>query len=160
MESISTKTSDMNLSNLGEFSVEYKYLSNLKNRPSIKSSLDATEVLKKVFDMKKIGLQEQIVVLYLNNSNIVIGSCNLSIGTLTSTIVDIRLILASALKLMATGVIISHNHPSGKMIASEHDKQLTVKLNAALSQCDIKLIDHIIISPFDDYLSLKDQGIF
>lgn len=110
--------------------------------------------------MKKIGLQEQIVVLYLNNSNIVIGSCNLSIGTLTSTIVDIRLILASALKLMATGVIISHNHPSGKMIASEHDKQLTVKLNAALSQCDIKLIDHIIISPFDDYLSLKDQGIF
>jgi DNA repair protein RadC len=150
----------MNLSNLGEFSVEYKYLSNLKNRPNVKNSRDAYEVIKQVFDMKKIGLQEQIVVLYLNYSNTVIGSCNLSSGALTSAIVDIRLILASALKLMATSVIISHNHPSGKMVASEQDKMLTKKLHKALELVDIKLLDHIIVSPFDDYLSLTDIGDF
>jgi DNA repair protein RadC len=110
--------------------------------------------------MKKIGLQEQVVVLYLNNSNTVIGSCNLSSGSLTSAIIDIRYILASALKLMATGVIISHNHPTGIMIASEKDKELTKKLDKALNLIDIKLLDHIIISPFDEYLSLKDGGIF
>ena len=160
MELVSTNNSTMNLSNLGEFSVEYKYLSNLTDRPHIKSSKDAYEVVKEVFDMKKVGLQEQIVVLYLNNSNIVIGCCKLSIGALTGVVVDIRHILASALKLMATGVIISHNHPSGKMIASEQDKVLTKKLDKALDLIDIKLLDHIIISPFDEYLSLKDEGIF
>ena len=84
------------LSNLGEFSVEYKYKSNLKNRPQINSSKDAYEVIKQIYDKGKIGLQEQIVVLYLNNSNTVIGSCNLCSGSLTSAIVDIRLIIASA----------------------------------------------------------------
>jgi len=160
MELVNTNSSIINLSNLGEFSVEYKYLSNLENRPHIKTSNDAYEVSKQVFDMKKIGLQEQIVVLYLNNSNIVIGSCNLCTGALTGVVVDIRHILASALKLMATAVIIFHNHPSGKMIASEQDKILTNKLQKALDLLDIKLLDHIIISPFDEYLSLKDEGIF
>lgn len=160
MELVNTNNSTMNLSNLGEFSVEYKYLSNLIDRPHINSSKDAYEVVKEVFDMKKVGLQEQIVVLYLNNSNIVIGCCNLSIGALTGVVVDIRHILASALKLMATAVVISHNHPSGKMIASEQDKVLTKKLEKALDLIDIKLLDHIIISPFDEYLSLKDEGIF
>jgi DNA repair protein RadC len=105
-------------------------------------------------------LQEQIVVLYLNNSNIVIGCCNLNIGALTGVVVDIRHILASALKLMATGILLFHNHPSGKMIASEQDKILTNKLEKALDLLDIKLLDHISISPFDEYLSLKDEGIF
>lgn len=157
---LESTNSTLNISNLGEFNVEYVYHSNLNNRPSIKSSHDAYELVKQVFDMKKIGLQEQIVVLYLNNNNTVIGSCNLSSGSLTSAVVDLRLILASALKLMATSLIISHNHPSGKMIASEQDKQLTKKLNTALEQCDIKLLDHIIVSPFDEYLSLKDEGTF
>jgi DNA repair protein RadC len=157
---LESTNSTLNISNLGEFNVEYIYHSNLNNRPSIKSSQDAYEIVKLLYDMKKIGLQEQIVVLYLNNNNTVIGSCNLSSGSLTSAIVDLRLILASALKLMATCVLVSHNHPSGKMIASEQDKQLTKKLKTALEQCDIKLLDHIIISPFEEYLSLKDEGIF
>jgi DNA repair protein RadC len=148
------------LSNLGEFSVEYKYKSNLKNRPQINSSKDAYEVLKQVFNNKKIGLQEQIVVLYMNNSNTIIGTCNLCSGSLTSAIVDIRLIVASALKLMATSLIISHNHPSGKLVASDQDKEITKKLYKALELIDMKLLDHIIISPFDEYFSLKDEGIF
>ena len=160
MELENTNSSTLNLSNLGEFNVEYVYHSNLNDRPNIKSSEDAYKIVKLVYDMKKIGLQEQIVVLYLNSANTVIGSCNLSTGSLTSAIADLRLILASALKLMATGVILSHNHPSGKMIASEPDKQLTKRLYTALEQCDIKLLDHIIISPFDEYISLKDEGIF
>ena len=160
MELVNINNSAMNLSNLGEFSLEYKYQSNLDERPQIKTSKDVYDVVKQVFDMKKIGLQEQIVVLYLNNSNIVIGCCNLHTGALTGVVVDIRHILASALKLMATSVVISHNHPSGKMIASEQDKILTNKLQKALDLLDIKLLDHIIISPFDGYLSLKDEGIF
>lgn len=160
MELVNINNNKMNLSNLGEFSIEYKYESDLKDRPHIKSAKDAYEVVKLVFDAKKIGLQEQAVVLFLNNANTVIGCCNLSSGSLTSAIIDMRYILASALKLMATSVIISHNHPSGKMKASEQDIQLTKKLNRALDQIDVKLLDHIIVSPFNEYLSLKDEGIF
>ena len=160
MELASNISNTMNLSTLGEFTIGYKYLSNLKDRPQVKSAHDTYNVVKQVFDMKKIGLQEQVVLLYLNNSNTVIGSCNLSSGSLTSAIIDIRYILASALKLMATRVIISHNHPTGIMIASEKDKELTKKLDKALNLIEIRLLDHIIISPFDEYLSLKDEGIF
>ncbi|WP_396192535.1 RadC family protein [Flavobacterium sp.] len=150
----------MELSTLGEFTISYKFKSNLKNRPQIKTSADAYEVFKHVFEKDKIGLQEQFVVLYLNNSNTVIGCCNIFKGALTSTVVDIRMILASALKIMATSIIISHNHPSGNMIASKKDIELTIKLNNALKQIDISLLDHVIVSPFNEYISLKDNGIF
>lgn len=149
-----------NLSNLGEFTIGYKYCSNIKDRPQLHSTKDAFQVLKMIYDTDRLGIQEQFVVVFLNNSNIVIGCCNLFTGSLNSTTVDLRLIIASALKLMATGIIISHNHPSGKMKASESDILLTRRLKQALALIDIILIDHIIISPFDEYLSLKEDGIF
>jgi len=160
MELTNSNSNNFNLSNLGVFEIEYKYESNLKNRPVVKSSKDAYDIVKLLFDKKKIGLQEQIAVLYLNNNNTLIGCCNLSNGALNGAVFDLRHILASALILMATSVIISHNHPSGKMVASEPDKQITNRLKIALDQCDIKLLDHIIVSPFEEYLSLKDEGIF
>lgn len=149
-----------NISDLGEFTIGYKYSSNIKNRPQVISTEDAYNVLMLVYDLDKLGIQEQFVVIYLNNSNLVVGCCNLFTGSLNSTTVDLRLIIASALKLMATGLIISHNHPSGRMKASENDIALTKKLKQALELIDIKLMDHIIISPFDEYLSLKEDGIF
>ncbi len=60
---------------------------------------------------------------------------------------------------MATGIIISHNHPSGLLKASENDVLLTKKLIKALELIDINLLDHIIISPFKEYFSFKDEGI-
>jgi len=148
-----------NISNLGEVTVGYKYNSSIKERPVIKSSKDAYNTVLLAFDDAKIGLQEQFIILYLNNSNKVIGYCNAFSGTLTMTVVDIRIILASALKLMATGIIISHNHPSGLLKASENDVLLTKKLIKALELIDINLLDHIIISPFKEYFSFKDEGI-
>ena len=160
MALVSNDISEYNLSNLGEFDIEYKYTSDLKNRPVVKSSKDAYAIVMQLYDMKKIGLQEQIVVLYLSNSNTVLGCCNLSKGAINGVLFDIRHVLASALKLMASGVILSHNHPSGKMKASEQDKQVTNRLKIALEHCDIKLLDHIIVSPFDEFISFQDEGIF
>ena len=148
-----------NISNLGEVTVGYKYKSSIKGRPQIKTSNDAYKTVLLVYDDTKIGLQEQFIILYLNNSNTLIGCCNAFTGALTSTVVDVRIILASALKLMATGIIISHNHPSGMLKASESDIQLTKKLSKALEAIDIKLLDHIIVSPFSGFLSFKDEGI-
>lgn len=102
---------------------------------------------------------EEFWVLYLNNSNKVIFKSQLSKGGITGTIVDVRLIFKMALEHNATSIILSHNHPSGKLLASEADKEITKKLKFAGEQLDIKVLDHIIITE-KGYLSFQDEGIF
>lgn len=149
----------MNIANLGEVTVGYKYNSSLQNRPKITDVKMAHDIIMRMMDMDKIGLQEQIVVLYLNQANLVIGSSNAFTGGLTGSVVDIRIIVATALNLMATGVIISHNHPSSNLKASTQDITLTKKLKTALSYMDINLLDHIIVTPENEYLSMSNEGL-
>nr|WP_161971720.1 DNA repair protein RadC [Flavobacterium silvisoli] len=118
---------------------------------------------KAVFELMQplIGelAHEEFWVLYLNNSNKVIYKSQLSKGGITGTVVDIRLIFKTALEHCATSVILSHNHPSGKLQASEADKEITQKLKLAGNQLDIKVLDHVIITE-KGYLSFQDEGIF
>lgn len=118
---------------------------------------------KAVFEIMQplIGdlLHEEFWVLYLNNANKVIYKAQLSKGGITGTIVDVRLIFKLALEHNATSIILSHNHPSGKLVASDADKEITKKLKFAGEQLDIKVLDHIIITE-KGYLSFQDEGIF
>ncbi|HNP32691.1 MAG TPA: DNA repair protein RadC [Flavobacterium sp.] len=102
---------------------------------------------------------EEFWVLYLNNSNKIIYKSQLSKGGITGTVVDVRLIFKTALEHNATSVILSHNHPSGKLQASDADKEITKKLKKAGEQLDIKVLDHIIITE-NGYFSFQDEGIF
>jgi DNA repair protein RadC len=102
---------------------------------------------------------EEFWVLYLNNSNKVIYKSQLSKGGITGTVVDVRLIFKTALEHNATSVILSHNHPSGKLQASDADKEITKKLKLAGEHLDIKVLDHIIITE-NGYFSFQDEGIF
>ncbi len=118
---------------------------------------------KAVFEIMQpiIGelLHEEFWVLYLNNSNKVIYKAQLSKGGITGTVVDVRLIFKMALEHNATAIILSHNHPSGKLLASDADREITKKLKFAGEQLDIKVLDHIIITE-NGYLSFQDEGIF
>ncbi len=86
------------------------------------------------------------------------GSYQLSKGGITGTIADVRLILSVALKSLATGLILAHNHPSGNLKPSEADKQITSKIRQAAKLLDIELMDHIIISN-EGYYSFMDEGV-
>ncbi|WP_053991448.1 DNA repair protein RadC [Mangrovimonas sp. TPBH4] len=101
---------------------------------------------------------EEFWILYLNNSNKVIQKNLLSKGGITGTLVDVRLVLKTALQVGATGLILVHNHPSGTLVASEADKQITQKLKQASSSLDIKVLDHLIITE-RAYFSFADEGI-
>ena len=149
----------MNIANLGEVTVRYKYSSSIENRPKITGTKDAYRICKLLIDTDKIGIQEQFVFILLNNSNVVIGSCNAFTGGLTGTVVDIKIIVAAALKVMANGVVLCHNHPSGNTTPSAQDITLTKKIKSALELMDIKLIDHIIITPFDTFTSFTEEGL-
>ncbi|MFV8393071.1 RadC family protein [Flavobacterium sp. LB2P6] len=102
---------------------------------------------------------EEFWIIYLNNSNKVISKSQLSKGGITGTLVDVRLVFITALEMGATGLILCHNHPSGTLIPSDADKQITKKLKLAGDSLEIKVLDHLIVTE-KNYFSFVDEGIF
>lgn len=101
---------------------------------------------------------EEFWILYLNNSNKIIKSAQLSKGGITGTVVDVRLAFKEALQLGAVGIILTHNHPSGTLKPSHADIQLTKKLKIAGDSLDIKVLDHLIITE-KAYFSFADENM-
>lgn len=143
--------------NVAEISVVYQPTQRLK--PTISSSKDAFTELSYWFPSETISLQERFVVAYLNRSNVLLGVYHLSSGGITGTVADTRLILATALKVAACGLILAHNHPSSNLKPSKQDEALTCKIKQAASYMDIQLVDHLIISPDQCFFSFADQGL-
>ncbi len=109
---------------------------------------------------ESIALQERFVVMYLNRSNRVLGIYPISIGGITGTVADTRLILSVALKTAASSIMLAHNHPSGSLKPSATDIDLTKKVKEAAKLMDITVLDHIILSPLEgDYYSFADEGL-
>ena len=102
---------------------------------------------------------EEFWVIFLNNSSKIISKAQLSKGGITGTIVDVRLVFKLALENRATGLILCHNHPSGSLIPSDADKQITKKMKTAGEILDVKVLDHLIITE-SKYYSFVDEGIF
>ena len=172
--------SDNNLNTLGKMSVtqlthfkgigEAKALSiaaalELGRRRRIEETIELKKITssKSVFEIMQpiIGElpHEEFWVLYLNNSNKVIYKSQLSKGGITGTVVDIRLIFKTAFEQNATALILTHNHPSGKLKASEADLKVTRQIKQAAQTLDIQILDHIIITD-NNYFSFQDEGIF
>jgi DNA repair protein RadC len=101
---------------------------------------------------------EEFWGVYLNNSNKIIFKAQLSKGGITGTIVDVRLVFKIALEQNAVAIVLAHNHPSGKLQASEADIQVTKKIKNAGLQLDIPVLDHLIVTEHG-YFSFADEGI-
>ena len=102
---------------------------------------------------------EEFWIIYLNNSNKVISKSQLSKGGITGTLVDIRIVFKTALEMGATALILCHNHPSGTLIPSDADRQITRKLKLAGDSLEIKVLDHLIVTE-TSYFSFADEWIF
>ena len=102
---------------------------------------------------------EEFWIIYLNNSNKVISKSQLSKGGITGTLVDVRIVFKTALEMGATALILCHNHPSGTLVPSDADKQITRKLKLAGESLEIKVLDHLIVTEAS-YFSFADEGIF
>ena len=101
---------------------------------------------------------EEFWIVYLNNSNKVLQKIQLSKGGITGTLVDVRLVLKTALQIGAIGLILTHNHPSGTLVPSQADKNITQKLKIASESIDIKVLDHLIITE-KAYFSFADENL-
>ena len=143
------------LLNVSEIKVAYSTSDTPKVK--IKSGDDAYDVLLASWDLDTIELQEEFKILLLNRANEVLGIYPLSKGGITGTVVDQRLIFAVALKCNATGIIICHNHPSGKLLPSEADITLTKSIGKCAELLDINLLDHLIITK-NGFYSFSNEG--
>lgn len=120
----------------------------------ISNSKDAYQILQPYM----LGLKhEEFWMICLNRANKVVRATRLNIGGISSTIVDLKRVFQMALEHNASGIIVSHNHPSGALKPSSEDNQLTQRIKQNGELLDCPLIDHIIISDFG-YYSYADEG--
>lgn len=126
---------------------------------SVQTSDLIAKLLYENWNKDTIGLHETFKVILLNNGNKVKGVYQASSGGITGTLVDIRILFAVILKSLSTAIILAHNHPAGTLSPSEADIQLTKKIQKAGNLFDIRVLDHLIISPTGDYFSFMDNNI-
>lgn len=148
----------MKLNTIAEIQISYSAKVAKQFRIKVNSSEDAYSSLLSSWNQNLIELQEEFKVMLLNNSNEILGIHNLSKGTITGTIVDVKLVFAIALKACASAIILAHNHPSGNLKASQADISLTRKIKQCSDFLDIKLLDHLIVTK-DGYTSMADKNL-
>lgn len=121
---------------------------------SIRNSSSAMKLIQPKF----FGAEcEKFYCIYLNRANRVLRVELLSLGGISSTVVDIRLIMKRGLELNASAILVAHNHPSGNLTPSDEDIELTHRIKKAGDFFDIRLIDHLIVFE-NQYYSLADEG--
>ncbi|NLR89974.1 RadC family protein [Flammeovirga agarivorans] len=124
-------------------------------RPKISCSKDIYALLSPyLLDLN----HEELWVVLMSRSNNVIALEKISMGGMTGTVADPKIIFQKALEKGACSIILSHNHPSGHVKPSQADISLTKKVKNAAQFLEMPLLDHLIFGN-DSYFSFADEGI-
>lgn len=156
-KSLPYKSNHMDFNIVNEIKLSYSRKGN--SEKLISCSRDAVDVFRQYFDIDEIDYRESFFALYLNQANKVLGIKKISESGISSTIVDVRIIMQAALLCNASAVILAHNHPSGNLNPSNEDLKITQNIKNASEFLNIKLLDHCILTS-TDYLSFADEGHF
>ena len=134
----------------------YKRLQSRYNgQNAIRCSLDINALMHPfLWDLPN----EELWVIALNNASRVIKKVRVSVGGISQTAADVRLIMRILVEASATQFVVVHNHPSGNRQPSRDDKNITERLKKAGELFDIRLMDHVIIAG-ETYYSFSDEGI-
>jgi DNA repair protein RadC len=141
---------------VAEVQLSYKPKYKPSERPIIASSKHAYAILIAHWSLDRIGFLEESKMLLVNRRNSVLGIVDISMGGVSGTVIDPKVIFVIALKAGASGIILAHNHPSEKLDPSQQDLILTRKLKEGGKLLDIEVLDHLIISK-DSYYSMADE---
>lgn len=101
---------------------------------------------------------EEMWILYLSSSNRIIERRRISVGGSSALTTDCKLIIRHALNLVASSLVVVHNHPSGVAQPSAEDLRFTDRISEAAALFDITLLDHIIISRGGSHYSFRSEG--
>lgn len=143
---------------VSEVELVYRSKVSPSDRPYVSTIRSAYDILITAWDANKIEMVEQCYVLLLNRNNRCIGIANIGTGGITGCVVDPKIVFATALKANATSIILAHNHPSGNLKPSNADIALTQKIREAGKFLDMRVIDHMIVTP-RGYYSFAEDGL-
>lgn len=125
------------------------------SKPKLQSSNQVYELMKPVLlDLE----HEEFWVIFMNQSGALIKYERISAGGVSGTVVDVRMIMKSAIEVLASSIILVHNHPSGNLKASIQDERITKQMIEAGNFMQISIADHLIFSN-NGYLSFRDEGM-
>jgi len=145
------------MKSISQIELSYKVGKALIEFPKITCSQDCVDALRESWDAGKIEFVEQFKVVLLNRANRILGIYELSTGGVSGTVADPKLVFSAALLACASGIILSHNHPSGSLSPSAADIQATKKMKEAGKLLDIEVLDHVILTA-EGYYSFADNG--
>ncbi|GFZ79644.1 DNA repair protein [Aquaticitalea lipolytica] len=144
--------------NISEISLNYKRKVKASERPKVSCSKDAEKLFRENWNDLTINLFEEFKILLLDRNNSCMGIVPISQGGVSGTLVDAKLVFASALKARACSIILGHNHPSGNLKPSASDISLTERLVKGANYLDLKILDHIILTDVN-YTSFADDNL-
>jgi DNA repair protein RadC len=102
--------------------------------------------------------KEHFIVFYVDSRYQEIGREVVSVGTINASLVHPREVFEPAVKFLASGILVVHNHPSGNLEPSAEDMSVTARIAEAGKVLGIPLLDHVIVSR-EGYLSYKEKGL-
>jgi DNA repair protein RadC len=131
-------------------------------RPRIIAPEDAAAVLRE--RARTLDREVFWVLLLDTRSRLLAPPCEISKGTLNSSLVHPREVFKPAIRNSAAALILAHNHPSGDPSPSAQDVQITRKLTEAGRLLDIRVLDHLILgrqlrADAADFVSLREAGL-
>lgn len=129
-------------------------LEQAREKPKISGSRDVYDIMHPILaDLP----YEEFWILLLNRANKVMSVQKISQGGVAGTVMDSRIIMKAAIDALASSIILCHNHPSGNIMPSHQDKNITQKVKEAGVIMDIPILDHIIVTESGFY-SFADEG--
>lgn len=141
-----------------EVELIYRGKTRASDRPRVTSSREAYEILKGTWDQNRIELLEQFKILLLDRRHACIALSEIATGGVAGCVADPKIIFATALKARASGIILAHNHPSGNLMPSTADMDLTKRLVRAGKFLETQVLDHLVLTK-EDYYSFADEGV-
>ena len=144
-------------SSISEIEITYRNTVPRNQMRTVASSRDAVDAFRDIWS-NQMEHVEQFYILMINRANKVLGYTLIATGGVSATVVDPKIIFQAALKANASQIICAHNHPSGNNKPSEADVRITDKIKAAGQFLDINLLDHVIMTPDDNFYSFADEG--
>lgn len=142
-----------------EYQLQYSAIKNKNSFGTIqvKESRHAANYARR-FYKDDISIFESVFAIALDRSNQIIGWTKISQGGVSMSVIDPKIVAKFAIDMLASGIILVHNHPAGTLNASNADKAITQKLKGGLAMLEVCLLDHIILTK-GGHLSFADDSI-
>ena len=126
-------------------------------RQRIRSSSEAIAFCQRHFDrLITDAAKEEFHIVCLDTKNQVIGTHQISVGTLDASLVHPREVFRPAIKDAASSILLVHNHPSGDPHPSNADMRVTTRLESVGETLGIDVLDHVVLGSKTS-VSIREQ---